>query len=107
MVSLLEKLDALVIRFEEIGKLISNPDAMTDRKHGIKLNKEYSELEKISLIQTRYKQVLTNIADAQTILEKESDTMLREIAKEELEESTLLLPQLEKELKLLLIPTYP
>lgn len=107
MLSLQEKLDALMIRFEEIGKLINNPDIITDMKYFVKLNKEYRELEKISLIQNRYKQVLTNIADAQTILKNESDTILREIAKEELEESTSLLPQLEEKIKLLLIPTDP
>ncbi|BAG83764.1 MAG: peptide chain release factor 1 [Candidatus Azobacteroides pseudotrichonymphae] len=107
MTSLLEKLDILIIRFEEIGKLISNPDSITDMKRFVKLNKEYRELEKISLIRDQYKQTLINIIDAQTILEKESDKILREIAKEELEESTSLLNQLEKKIKLLLIPIDP
>jgi peptide chain release factor 1 len=105
--SLLEKLDTLVIRFEEIGKLITDPEVITDMKRFVKLNKEYRDLEKISEARNRYRQLLTGVEEAKSILENESDAELREFAREELDESTLRLPQLEEEIKLLLVPADP
>ena len=105
--SLLEKLDILVIRFEEIGKLITDPAVIADMKRFVKLNKEYRDLEKITSARDKYKQVLTGIDEAKTILETESDSELRDIAKEELEQCTQQLPLLEEEIKLLLVPADP
>ena len=105
--SLLDKLNVLVIRFEEIGKLITDPDVIADMKRYVKLNKEYSDLEKIVSARNEYQQVLTSIEEAKTILENESDSELREMAKDELEQATLRLPLLEEEIKLLLIPADP
>ncbi len=105
--SLLEKLDVLIIRFEEIGKLITDPEVIADMKRFVKLNKEYRDLEKIGTAHAKYKQILTGIEEAKLILENESDTELREIAKEELENCTQQLPELEEEIKLLLVPADP
>lgn len=105
--SLLEKLDALVIRFEEIATLITDPDVISDMKRFVKLNKEYRDLEKIVAARNKYKNLLTGIEEAKSILESESDSELREIAKEELDINTERLPQLEEEIKLLLIPADP
>ncbi|MDR0427707.1 MAG: peptide chain release factor 1 [Dysgonamonadaceae bacterium] len=105
--SLLEKLDVLVIRFEEIGKLITDPDVIADMKRYVKLNKEYRDLEKIVSARNEYEQVLTSIEEAKSILENESDNELREIAKDELEIATQRLPSLEEEIKLLLVPADP
>ncbi len=52
--SLLEKLDTLVIRFEEIGKLITDPAVISDMKRYVKLNKEYRDLEKINSARNEY-----------------------------------------------------
>lgn len=105
--SLLEKLDALVIRFEEIGKLITDPAVIADMKRYVKLNKEYRDLEKIYIARNEYKQLQTSIIEAKTILDKETDPELREMAKEELDFATNRLPNLEEEIKLLLIPADP
>jgi len=105
--SLLEKLDALVIRFEEIGRLIADPNVISDQKRYVKLNKEYRDLEKIVAARNEYKQVLTGIDESKSILENDSDADMREIAKEELEACTQRLPDLEEEIKLLLIPADP
>jgi len=105
--SLSDKLDVLVMRFEEIGKLITDPDVISDMKRYVKLNKEYRDLEKIVNANKEYQQILNNIKEAKNILENESDTELREIAKEELETSGERLPILEEEIKLLLIPSDP
>lgn len=105
--SLLEKLDALVIRFEEIGKLITDPAVIGDMKRYVKLNKEYRDLEKIAKAREEYKQVLTSIDEAKNILETEDDPELKEIAKEELDSASTRLPHLEEEIKLLLVPADP
>jgi peptide chain release factor 1 len=105
--SLLDKLDMLVIRFEEVGKLITDPAVISDMKRFVRLNKEYRELEKVSEARNKYKQVLTGISEAKSILENESDTELREIAKEELDNCSGELPHIEEEIKLLLVPADP
>lgn len=105
--TLLEKLESLVIRFEEIGKLITDPAVMADMKRYVKLNKEYRDLEKIAKARDEYKQVLDNINEAKNILEQESDPELKEMAREELDAASLRLPELEEEIKLLLIPSDP
>lgn len=105
--SLLEKLDALVIRFEEIGKLITDPNVISDMKRYVKLNKEYRDLEKIVDARNEYEQVLNSISEAKSILENETDPEFKEIAKEELESANNRLPSLEEEIKLLLVPADP
>lgn len=105
--SLLEKLEALVIRFEEIGKLITDPAVIADMKRYVKLNKEYRDLEKISNARNEYKQLVATIDEAKDILDSENDAELREIAKDELDIANERLPQLEEEIKLLLIPSDP
>lgn len=105
--SLLEKLDTLVIRFEEIGKLITDPAVIADMKRYVKLNKEYRDLEKIYNARNEYKQLLTTIEEAKGILENENDQELREMAKEELDNAQERIPQLEEEIKILLIPSDP
>ena len=67
--SLLEKLDALVIRFEEIGTLITDPSVIADMKRYVKLNKEYRDLEKINTARNEYKQLLTTIEEAKDLLD--------------------------------------
>lgn len=105
--SLLEKLDALNVRFEEIGTLITDPAVIADMKRYVKLNKEYRDLEKISDARKEYIQILTSIDEAKVILETESDPELKEMAREELNSATERLPELEEEIKLLLIPSDP
>ncbi|GAB6012362.1 peptide chain release factor 1 [Viscerimonas tarda] len=105
--SLLEKLDVLVIRFEEIGTLITDPDVISDMKRYVKLNKEYSDLQKIAAARKEYLQVLTSISEAKKILDSESDSEMREIAKEELDSASKRLPLLEEEIKFLLVPSDP
>ncbi|GAB6009261.1 peptide chain release factor 1 [Dysgonomonas reticulitermitis] len=105
--SLLEKLEALVIRFEEIGKMITDPAVIADMKRYVKLNKEYRDLEKITNARNEYKQLVATIDEAKDILDSENDAELREIAKEELDIANERLPRLEEEIKLLLIPSDP
>ena len=105
--TLLEKLDGLVSRFEEIGTLITDPAVIADMKRFVKLNKEYSDLEKIMQKRTEYVQVLEGIAEAKELLETEQDSEMREIAREELDSCNERVPQLEEDIKLLLVPSDP
>ena len=105
--TLLGKLEGLLIRFEEVGTLITDPAVIGDMKRYVKLNKEYRELEKISETAHRYKLMLDTIDDAKQMLESENDPDIREMAKEELDRCSAAIPQLEEEIKLLLIPADP
>ena len=83
--SLLQKLDGLQHKYEEISMLITDPAVIADMKRYIKLNKEYNELDKIMNAVKEYKTALANITEAKEIYDKESDTELREMAKAELD----------------------
>ncbi|MCD7930481.1 MAG: peptide chain release factor 1 [Tannerellaceae bacterium] len=105
--SLLNRLDGLVSRFEEVGTLITDPGVIADMKRFVKLTKEYRDLEKIVQAREEYIQVLNGIEEAKTILENEQDQELREMAREELDACTNRIPALEEEIKLLLVPADP
>ena len=105
--SLLSKLEHLVIRFEEVATLISDPNVISDMKRYVKLNKEYSELQKIIDARNEYKNAYDSIQEAKNILQNESDSELKEMANEELAEYSNALPEIEEKIKYLLIPTDP
>ena len=104
---MVDKLEAIKHRFEEVGQLIVQPDAMSDMKRYSQLNKEYRDLEKIVSKYDEYILVSSNLKNAKSVLETEKDPEFREMAKEEIE---ILVPQkeeLENELKYMLIPRDP
>ena len=102
--SILEKLDGLVARFEEVSTLITDPAVIADQKRYVKLTKEYKELDDLMKARKEYMQLLANIEEAKDILSNESDADMREMAKEEMDNSQERLPVLEEEIKLLLVP---
>lgn len=104
---MLDKLQALKDRFEEVGQLIIQPDSMTDMSKYAKLTKEYKDLEKVVDAYDEYKLILENLDSAKEILEKEKDQDFREMAKLELEDLRKRKSELEEELKQLLIPKDP
>ena len=104
---LLDRLEGLNARFEEVSTLITDPAVIADMKRFVKLNKEYSDLEKILAKRDEYRRVLNNIEEAKTILNTENDPDLREMAKMELEELEPRVEPLEEEIKILLIPADP
>lgn len=105
--SLLTKLDWLQSRFEEVATLMTSPDAVSDMKRYVKLNKEYRELEQIVQARDEYLKLINNIKEAKTLLEHESDAELREMAREELNKELGRQPKLEEKIKLLLVPADP
>ncbi|MBN1462363.1 MAG: peptide chain release factor 1 [Paludibacteraceae bacterium] len=105
--SLLEKLEGLQHKFEEISTLITDPAVIADQKRYVKLNKEYRDLEKILDVQKEYKTMLRTIEEAKEILDGETDSEMREMAKSELDDLMPRIPQFEEEIKLLLVPSDP
>ncbi len=105
--SLLDKLQHLVTRFEEVATLITDPSVIAEMDRYVKLNKEYSDLTKIIGVRNEYKAALDSVAEAKKILENESDSDLRQLASDELSINTEKLPLLEEKIKLLLIPSNP
>lgn len=105
--SLLDKLEHLVTRFEEVGTLITDPEVISDMERYVKLNKEYSDLQKIVEVRNEYKTALESIVEAKNILANESDADLKQLANEELAANSEKLPLLEEKIKLLLIPADP
>ncbi len=104
---LLEMLGGVVIRFQEVSEQITDPEVIADTKKYVKLNKEYKELERVSLAHDKYKLTLESIDEARMILKEEDDPEMKEMAKMELEELEEKLPVMEEEIKLLLIPADP
>ena len=106
-ISLLERLDGIETRFEEVSTLITDPAVIADMKRYVRLSKEYKDLEKLTSLTRRYRNLCANIDEAKNILATESDTEMREMAKEQLDSATESLPALEEEIKLQLIPADP
>lgn len=101
---ILEKLEGVKDRFEEVQKLIAEPEIISDMKRYIQLKKEYKNLEPIIDAYEEYKNIISNIESSREMLEKEKDEEMREMAKLELEDLNERLPGLEENIKLLLIP---
>lgn len=105
--SLLNKLEHIRLRFEEIGTQITDPEVISDTKRYIKLHKEYKDLEDLVGVSKEYKNLLENISNTRHMLKDEKDEEMREMAKAELDEMEDKLPELEKEIKVLLLPSDP
>lgn len=106
-VDMIEKLEEIKNRFEEVGQLIVQPDTVSDMKKFSQLSKEYKDLEKVVNKYAEYNAALTGLQHAKEVLEEEKDEELRELAKMELDELTPKRDALEKELKELLMPKDP
>ncbi len=102
-----DKLEDLVIRYEEVMSLLSEPDVANDNNRFKALMKEQSELAPIVKAYQEYKKHKENIEDSLSLLEEESDEEMKELAKEELNESKKEVERLEEELKILLLPKDP
>lgn len=102
-----DKLEAFYIRFKEIGQLITDPEVIQDMKRYVRLTKEYKDLEAVTLAGDRYKAALRALEEARAILASEEDPELREMAEAEAEELEEQMPQMEQDIKMLLIPADP
>ena len=105
--TLLEKVLSLQEKFASLQEQLSSPEAMADMKKFVQLNKDYKELEPIIKAGLEYKKTLDNLASAKDILLNEKDEDLREMAREEISELEPKIPDMEANIKLLLIPADP
>jgi len=96
---LLEKLKGIADRFEEVGRLITEPDVINDMKRYVQLNKEYKELSRIVEFYREYKNILDNTDSTRRILETEKDEEMREMAKEELDTLITRRQEMEEEIR--------
>ena len=102
-----DKLEDLIHHYEELMNLLSEPDVANDANRFKKLMKEQSDLAPIVETYKKYKECKQNIEDSLAILDEESDEEMRELAKEELKDSKEQVEELEKKLKILLLPKDP
>ena len=105
--TILEKLEGLVARFEEVSTLITDPAVIADQKRYVKLTKEYKELGDLMNARKEYMQTLSGIEEAKEIMANETDPEMREMAREELDTCQSRQPELEEQIKLLLVPADP
>ena len=104
---MLEKIQIVKQRFDEVSDLIIQPDIITDQKRYVRLNKEYKDLKKIVDKGEVYASLMDNIKEAEEIIADSSDAEMIEMANMQLEEAKAQLPALEEEIKFLLIPKDP
>ncbi|QFQ11795.1 peptide chain release factor 1 [Pseudoprevotella muciniphila] len=107
MNSLLEKLDGLTARFEEVSTLITDPSVIADQQRYVRLTKEYKELENLMTAKKEYEELLTNLDGSKQILLSEDDAEMKELAREEVAACEARIPQLEEEIKIMLVPKDP
>ena len=104
---MLEKLQIVKQRFDEVSDLIIQPDIITNQKRYVQLNKEYKDLRVLMEKRTEYVSLTDNIIEAEEIISDGSDAEMVEMAKMELDEAKERIPLLEEEIKFLLIPKDP
>jgi peptide chain release factor 1 len=103
---MIDKLSAIEEKYEELGRKLSDPETMKDMNNYTRLSKELADLKPVVDSFREYREVIEGIAEAEEII-KSDDPELKELASEELEELKARLPELERELKILLLPKDP
>lgn len=104
---MLDKLQIVKQRFDEVSDLIIQPDIILDQKRYVQLNKEYKDLGKVVKKANEYESILNTITEAKEIIADGSDAEMVEMAKMEMDESNKRIPVLEDEIRFLLIPKDP
>ena len=105
--TLLEKVMSLQDKFKSLQDQLASPEVVSDMKRFVQLNKDYKELEPIIKAGHAYKKLLDDLASAKDILVNEKDEELREMARMEIAELEPKIPEMEQQIKLLLIPADP
>lgn len=104
---MIDKLNIVKQRFDEVSDLIIQPDIIADQKRYVQLTKEYSDLKDLVEKRDLYVELTNNIEEAEEIISDGSDAEMVEMAKMQLEEAKEAIPNLEEEIKLMLIPKDP
>jgi peptide chain release factor 1 len=104
---MLDKLNVVFQRYNEVNDLIIQPDVISDSKRYVKLNREYKNLKPLVDAREKYLELSSRIEEAKTVLKEEKDQDFRDMAKMELDEIEPAFAELEEEIKILLIPKDP
>ncbi len=104
---MIEKLEELKLRFEEVGQLLVQPETVRDMKKFSQLNKEYKDLEKIVVKYNQFRDARNHLQQAKEVLQKEKDEEMRDMAKMEIDDLEPKIEKIESDLKELLIPKDP
>lgn len=104
---MLDKLQVVKQRYDEVSDLIIQPEVIMDQKRYAQLSKEYKDLGDVVKRGKEYESLLENIEEAKEIISDGSDAEMSEMAKMQLEEANERIPKLEEEIKFLLIPKDP
>lgn len=104
---MLDRLQIIKQRFDEVSDLIIQPDIILDQKRYVQLNKEYKDLRTLMDKRSEYMELTSNIEEAKEIISMGEDPEMTEMAKLQLEEAEDRLPKLEEEVKILLVPKDP
>lgn len=105
--SLLSKVLGLQEKYESLQAQLSDPEVISDMKKYVQLNKQYKELAPVIKAGQEYKMMLDELEMAKDIIANENDEDLRDMAKEQISEIEPKLPDMEQNIKLLLIPADP
>ncbi len=105
--TLLDKILGLQDKYNSLQEQLSDPAVISDMKKYVQLNKEYKELAPIIKAGQEYKKMMDEYASAREIIVNEKDEELREMAKEEIADIEQKIPDMEQNIKLLLIPADP
>ena len=106
-IGLLNKLEQIAIKYEEIAKQMVDPDIISDMKRYVRLNQEYKDLTIVVNTYKEYKDVLNNIVSTKDVIQTEEDQEFKEMAKLELEDFQQKKIELDEKIKWLLIPKDP
>jgi len=104
---MLDRLNFIKQRFDEVSDLIIQPDIITDQKRYVELNKEYKDLRALMDEREKYIQYTQQVEEAEEIISDASDPEMTEMAKLQLEESKEALPALEEKIRFMLVPKDP
>lgn len=104
---MLEKLQFIRQRFDEVSDLIIQPDIIADQKRYVKINKEYKDLKQLVGKISEYEVLLENLNEGEALIKEESDPEIIEMAKLQVEEAKATLPELEETIKFMMIPKDP
>lgn len=104
---MLDKLNLIKQRFEEVNDLIIQPDIISDQKRYVKLTKEYKDLKDLMVERDNYVELTQNIDEAKEIISNGNDDEMIEMAKMQLDEAEEEVPKLEEKIRMMLIPKDP
>lgn len=104
---MIEKLNIVKQRFDEVNDLIIQPNIISDQKRYVELNKEYKDLKALMDVRERYIEFTNNIQESEEIIADGSDAEMTEMAKLQLEEAKAEIPKLDEKIRMMLVPKDP